>query len=167
MVAANEPAIPPSPVEGEVGEFVSTRCAIAVPDADGWRGRYCHGMGYPEHMVPALFGQMRELGGWAGRVRRFARLAVSAGSVERLRAFTTVEHAEWRYFPDEDYGPNSRDEWINSGDDHPGVYYAYLLGDDALAVHYWPAQQRWVEIGRFHWSAPAPRNDVLAGLLEG
>lgn len=33
---------------------MSTRSCVAIPQGDGWKGRYVHSDGYPEHMVPAL-----------------------------------------------------------------------------------------------------------------
>ena len=41
---------------------MATRCIIAEPHGDGWRGRYSHWDGYPSAKLPELFALVKRDG---------------------------------------------------------------------------------------------------------
>ena len=41
---------------------MSTRSCVAIPQGDGWKGRYVHSDGYPDHMLPTLMDLVQRKG---------------------------------------------------------------------------------------------------------
>lgn len=113
---------------------MATRCIIAEPYGDGWRGRYSHWDGYPTVKVP----QLTEL--------------VLRDGVEKVRKVLLHDHLSWSVI-DPDYKRREGTEWKyvkGYGEAHTDISsvkwftqddynfawaeYVYVLGDKALFV---------------------------------
>lgn len=102
---------------------MGTRSIIAEPYGDGWRGRYCHWDGYPEHNGRELLA------------------LVQVHGVEKVRQVLIHDHVSWSSIDStsETFGTPHTD----MDDDEPfwcevdGVMieWLYVLGDTSLFVH--------------------------------
>ncbi len=118
---------------------MSTRSCVAIPQGDGWKGRYVHSDGYPEHMVPTLLDLIARKG------------------VERVRDVLINWNPGWSWLGKEegitnnlgpgrahfvsDYGlaytkkEQPMSAWITSEENDPlFIEYVYILGPKSLIV---------------------------------
>jgi len=118
---------------------MSTRSCVAIPQGDGWKGRYVHWDGYPEHMVPTLLD------------------LISRKGVDRVRDVLINWNPGWSFIgqdenmtnnlgPDRahfvsDYGlaytrrEQPMDSWITDQDsDALWIEYVYIIGPKSLTV---------------------------------
>jgi len=115
---------------------MSTRCIIAEPHGDGWRGRYSHWDGYPDSKLPDL------------------TTLVLRDGVEKVRAVLLHLNHSWSSIdPDAEYGVHyGRDDlgyvkgygfahtdmerneafFTQSDKDFAWAEYLYILGDKAI-----------------------------------
>lgn len=148
---------------------MGTRSVLAIPQGDGWKGRYCHWDGYPS---------------WNGL--RLLDLVARDG-VEQVRKVLTEDHYGWsnldltvdadtelgagmddgrfaivsgygRAYTTEQ-GQSDPEEWITHDGDDWGTEWAYVLGDTHLTVlerSY--ANDRWEYRGQVEWGDPLARH---------
>lgn len=111
---------------------MSTRCIIAEPYGDGWRGRYSHWDGSPETKVPQLIALVKRDG------------------VEQVRQVLLHDHYSWSHInPDytkcetqwesvEGYGEahnDGQEHWFTQSDGEFGwAEYLYILADGMIIV---------------------------------
>lgn len=118
---------------------MSTRSVVAIPQGDGWKGRYVHFDGYPDHMLPTLLSLIDRKGvdrvidvlinwnpGWSF-------LGVDEGSRNML--------GEDRAHFVSDYGlaytrqEQSMDEWYTHDNASPlFIEFVYILGPKSITV---------------------------------
>ena len=122
---------------------MSTRSCVAIPQGDGWKGRYVHSDGYPEHMVPTLLDLIARKG-----VDRVRDVLINwnpgwsfIGSYEGITNYLGEDRAHFV----SDYGlayskkEQPMDSWITSEDnDALFIEFVYILGPKSLIVleHY-------------------------------
>jgi hypothetical protein len=122
---------------------MSTRSCVAIPQGDGWKGRYVHSDGYPEHMVPALLDLISRKG-----VDRVQDVLINwnpgwsfIGSYEGITNYLGEDRAHFV----SDYGlaytkhEANMTDWITSEDnDALFIEFVYILGPKSLIVleHY-------------------------------
>ena len=128
---------------------MGTRSVIAIPTETGWKGRYVHWDGYPEHMVPEYLRLVAEKGvercidvlinwnaGWSsitsnpvidGMTNDGRFKAVSDYGI----AYTTKK---MNFFGQPDYQQASFADWQTSEDTESWCEYAYVLHPDVLEV---------------------------------
>jgi hypothetical protein len=117
---------------------MSTRSCVAIPQGDGWKGRYVHSDGYPEHMVPTLLNLIRRKG-----VERVQNVLVNWNpGWSYLDATDGINYlGEGRAHFVSDYGlaysrsEQSMDSWID--DQNPDalfIEYVYIIGPKSLTV---------------------------------
>lgn len=151
---------------------MSTRCVLAVPHGDGWRGRYSHCDGYPSAKVNELFELVARDGvekvvktltedyyGWSSVQPEHdgSPLNRNHGHDERFQAvkgygiaYTTVQ------------GQSSPDHWITHDGDDNWAEYAYVIAEKCLTV-YDRDGDKWVRMGHCQWTADP---SAFVGLLE-
>ena len=118
---------------------MSTRSCVAIPQGDGWKGRYVHSDGYPSHMLPTLMDlvQRKELdrtidvlinwnGGWS-----------FVGTYPGMTNYLGDDRAHFV----SDYGlaytkkEQPLTEWITSEDnDALWIEFVYILGPKSITV---------------------------------
>lgn len=113
---------------------MATRCIVAEPYGDGWRGRYSHWDGYPSVKLPQL-----------------SKLVLRDG-VETVRKTLLHDNLSWSVIdPDyetretewkvvEGYGEAHSDiksvKWFTQNDhEFAWAEYVYVLGDRAIFAH--------------------------------
>lgn len=122
---------------------MSTRSCVAIPQGDGWKGRYVHSDGYPEHMVPTLLDLIARKG-----VDRVRDVLINwnggwsfVGTYDGITNYLGEDRAHFV----SDYGlayskkEQPMDSWITSEDnDALFIEYVYILGPKSLIVleHY-------------------------------
>lgn len=122
---------------------MSTRSCVAIPQGDGWKGRYVHSDGYPEHMVPTLLDLIARKG-----VDRVRDVLINwnpgwsfIGSYEGITNYLGEDRAHFV----SDYGlayskhEANMTDWITSEDnDALFIEFVYILGPKSLIVleHY-------------------------------
>lgn len=122
---------------------MSTRSCVAIPQGDGWKGRYVHSDGYPEHMVPTLLDLISRKG-----VDRVRDVLINwnpgwsfIGSYEGITNYLGEDRAHFV----SDYGlayskhEANMTDWITSEDnDALFIEFVYILGPKSLIVleHY-------------------------------
>jgi hypothetical protein len=118
---------------------MSTRSCVAIPQGDGWKGRYVHSDGYPEHMVPTLLDLIARKG-----VDRVRDVLINwnpgwsfVGSYEGITNYLGEDRAHFV----SDYGlayskkEQPMDSWITSEDnDALFIEFVYILGPKSLIV---------------------------------
>ena len=118
---------------------MSTRSCVAIPQGDGWKGRYVHSDGYPEHMVPTLLDLIARKG-----VDRVRDVLINwnpgwsfIGSYEGITNYLGEDRAHFV----SDYGlayskkEQPMDSWITSEDnDALFIEFVYILGPKSLIV---------------------------------
>jgi hypothetical protein len=118
---------------------MSTRSCVAIPQGDGWKGRYVHSDGYPEHMVPTLLDLIARKG-----VDRVRDVLINwnpgwsfIGSYEGITNYLGNDRAHFI----SDYGlayskkEQPMDSWITSEDnDALFIEFVYILGPKSLIV---------------------------------
>lgn len=118
---------------------MSTRSCVAIPQGDGWAGRYVHSDGYPEHMVPTLLDLIDRKG-----VDRVVDVLINwnggwsfIGTYEGIT--NTLGDARARFVSD--YGlaytktEHPMTEWITSENpDALFIEYVYIIGPKSLTV---------------------------------
>jgi hypothetical protein len=137
---------------------MGTRCAVAVPHGDSWRGRYVHWDGYPSAKVPFLQEVVRRDGletarrtlvedyyGWSSLSSR--EIAHSWSSEPRFasvpgygEAYTTIDNQ------------SHPDRWVEPDKPDGGVEYCYVLRDDAIEVLDRRVKGGGHAMGMFGWS---------------
>lgn len=115
---------------------MGTRSVVAIPTADGWRGRYIHWDGYPEGVGESL------------------RLIVQRDGLDLAVKTLTENHFGWSSVNDDaqdahdepirfefvpGYGTaysakEQEDTWVTSDGDNWGTEYAYVLTPDGIVV---------------------------------
>jgi hypothetical protein len=118
---------------------VSTRSIIAIPDGDGWKGRYAHCDGYPEWMGRNLWRIVQRDGLEKARSvlveDNFYWSSVNADQAMHLDDY----QRDGRFAAVVDYGicgtehQASPDEWITH-EDNSWCQWVYVLGADGLLV---------------------------------
>ena len=122
---------------------MSTRSCVAIPQGDGWKGRYVHSDGYPEHMVPTLLDLIARKG-----VDRVRDVLINwnpgwsfVGTYEGITNYLGEDRAHFV----SDYGlayskhEANMTDWITSEDnDALFIEFVYILGPKSLIVleHY-------------------------------
>jgi hypothetical protein len=118
---------------------MSTRSCVAIPQGDGWKGRYVHSDGYPEHMVPALLDLIGRKG-----VDRVVDVLINwnpgwsfVGSYEGITNYLGKDRAHFV----SDYGlAYTKDEanmtdWItDTENDALFIEFVYIMGSKSLTV---------------------------------
>jgi hypothetical protein len=118
---------------------MSTRSCVAIPQGDGWKGRYVHSDGYPDHMVPTLLDLIARKG-----VDRVRDVLINwnggwsfVGTYEGITNYLGEDRAHFV----SDYGLayNKKEqpltEWITSEDnDALWIEYVYILGPKSITV---------------------------------
>lgn len=119
---------------------MSTRSCVAIPTADGgWKGRYVHFDGYPEHMLPALNDLISRKGldrvidvlinwnpGWASIGLPDAVFASTLGGTSHNVSDYGVAYHRTAM---------SMDGWITSEDPDPVfIEYVYILEPTGIRV---------------------------------
>jgi hypothetical protein len=118
---------------------MSTRSCVAIPQGDGWKGRYVHSDGYPEHMVPTLLDLIARKG-----VDRVRDVLINwnggwsfVGTYEGMTNYLGEDRAHFV----SDYGlayskkEQPMDSWITSEDsDALWIEYVYILGPKSITV---------------------------------
>lgn len=153
---------------------MSTRSVIAIPDGDGWRGRFCHWNGYPTwngRQVWAIVQRdgleeaQRQLvlnttGCWSSiDVNRPDLTGVRAN---RKAEFDTLPYTKWAFTLE---GKNARnisgygvrivekgtDWWFTSDKPDSHIEWVYVLSPGGLLV-----QHGTTIVGLFRWDGPEP-----------
>ena len=122
---------------------MSTRSCVAIPQGDGWKGRYVHSDGYPSHMLPTLMDLVQRKG-----LDRTIDVLINwnggwsfVGTYEGITNYLGEDRAHFV----SDYGlaytkkECSLDQWITSEDnDALFIEYVYILGPKSITVleHY-------------------------------
>lgn len=118
---------------------MSTRSCVAIPQGDGWKGRYVHSDGYPEHMVPTLLDLIARKG--VDRVRDVLINWNSGwsfiGTYEGMTNYLGEDRAHFV----SDYGlaytkkEQPMSAWVTSDENDPlFIEYVYILGPKSLIV---------------------------------
>lgn len=138
---------------------MGTRSVIAIPDAEaGWKGRYVHWDGYPSAVGEALRqiinrdtysiaveNLVHRHYGWSGlNPQESGPLPdyMSDGRFQTVIGYGTAYTTKG--------GQSDPDEWITPAGDDWGTEWAYLLGEDGIAVfeNRWsPDGSEWVRRG--------------------
>ena len=122
---------------------MSTRSCVAIPQGDGWKGRYVHSDGYPDHMLPTLMDLVNRKG-----LDRVIDVLINwnggwsfVGTYEGITNYLGEDRAHFV----SDYGlaytkkEQPLTEWITSEDnDALFIEYVYILGPKSITVleHY-------------------------------
>jgi hypothetical protein len=118
---------------------MSTRSCVAIPQGDGWKGRYVHSDGYPDHMVPTLLDLIARKG-----VDRVRDVLINwnggwsfVGTYEGMTNYLGEDRAHFV----SDYGlayskkEQPLTEWITSEqNDALFIEYVYILGPKSITV---------------------------------
>jgi len=122
---------------------MSTRSIIAIPEGDGWKGRYVHYDGYPTGVGQTVW-----------------HIVKTAGLAEAARILTS-KPIGWSGISDNPDGTPP----INPGYDHePGYGYAYIPEDDTEDwwIHSTDTDKSWCE-----WYYILADNGLWVGTLDG
>ena len=122
---------------------MSTRSCVAIPQGDGWKGRYVHSDGYPSHMLPTLMDLVNRKG-----LDRTIDVLINwnggwsfVGTYEGITNYLGEDRAHFV----SDYGlaytkkEQPLTSWITSEDnDALFIEYVYILGPKSITVleHY-------------------------------
>lgn len=118
---------------------MSTRSCVAIPQGDGWKGRYVHSDGYPGHMVSTLLDLIERKG-----VDRVVDVLINwnggwsfVGTYEGMTNYLGEDRAHFV----SDYGlayskkEQPLTEWITSEDPNAlWIEYVYIIGPKSLTV---------------------------------
>lgn len=118
---------------------MSTRSCVAIPQGDGWKGRYVHSDGYPDHMLPTLMDLVQRKG-----LDRTIDVLINwnggwsfVGTYEGITNYLGEDRAHFV----SDYGlaytkkEQPLTEWITSEDGDPlWIEYVYILGPKSITV---------------------------------
>lgn len=118
---------------------MSTRSVVAIPQGDGWKGRYVHSDGYPEHMVPTLMDLINRKG-----VDRVIDVLINwnpgwsfIGTYDGMTNYLGESRAHFV----SDYGiaysraEQSMDSWYTDQDSNAmWIEYVYILGPKSITV---------------------------------
>lgn len=118
---------------------MSTRSCVAIPQGDGWKGRYVHSDGYPEHMLPTLLDLIARKG-----VDRVVDVLLNwnpgwsfIGSYEGITNYLGDDRAHFV----SDYGlaytkhEANMNDWLTDTDnDALFIEYIYIIGPKSLTV---------------------------------
>ena len=118
---------------------MSTRSCVAIPQGDGWKGRYVHSDGYPEHMVPTLLDLVKRKG-----VKRVTDVLINWNGgwsfVGQYPGMTNCLGEDRAHFVS-DYGlaysrkEQPMDSWITSENPDPVfIEFVYILGPRSITV---------------------------------
>ena len=141
---------------------MATRSCVAVPQGDGWAGRYVHWDGYPEHMIPTLLDLIERKGldrvidvlinwnyGWSS--------LGAAGQIDVDR------YADDRFTVVSDYGvAYSRSEqdnhWITDQNSEPLWHeFVYILGPKGITVLHSTVDENDEYVHRYHSTVTYPK----------
>lgn len=120
---------------------MGTRSVLAVQQGDGWKGRYCHWDGYPDHQLTTLLELIERDG--AERVRRvlteehygWSTTGADQGNSHDYQddpRFVAVPGYGVAYTTEQ--GQSSLDDWITHDGDDWGTEWAYVIGDRSVTV---------------------------------
>ena len=118
---------------------MSTRSVVAIPQGDGWKGRYVHSDGYPEHMLPTLMDLVNRKG-----VDRVIDVLINwnpgwsfIGSYDNMTNYLGEDRAHFV----SDYGlaysrqEQSMDDWYtHDNGDALFIEFVYILGPKSITV---------------------------------
>lgn len=118
---------------------MSTRSVVAIPQGDGWKGRYVHSDGYPEHMIPTLMDLINRKG-----VDRVIDVLINwnpgwsfIGTYDNMTNYLGPDRAHFV----SDYGlaytrqEQSMDDWYTDQDNNAlWIEYVYILGPKSITV---------------------------------
>lgn len=140
---------------------MGTRSIIAIPEGDGWRGRYCHWDGYPHGVGRALVALVERDGiervrrtltednySWSGlNLEQHDQRTLETATPDRDADYGTIEGQayRWQTFENdgrfasiEGYGIAHRDgdpeAWILPDGDKWGTEWLYVLGDAGVLI---------------------------------
>jgi hypothetical protein len=129
---------------------MGTRCAIAEPAGDSWRGRYVHWDGNPTHIGPELVRMFNDV--FRQDVAEMKRDLItehpkgfsSLGDVtEATDGHTLVEHVGLAYNDGQDF-------WIEPEGDSADAQWAYVLNAHGVIV--FRNRNGWKRVGQVAWS---------------
>jgi hypothetical protein len=118
---------------------MSTRSVVAIPQGDGWKGRYVHSDGYPDHMLPTLLDIIQRKG-----VDRAVDVLINwnpgwsfIGTYEGMTNYLGENRAHFV----SDYGlaysrkEQSMDEWYTDQNSDPlWIEFVYIIGPKSITV---------------------------------
>lgn len=116
---------------------MATRCIIAEPYGDGWRGRYSHWDGYPSAKLPELFALVKRDG--VETVRKvLLHDNYSWSSIDPDKVASPIGGDYWRvvagYGEAHDDLDEPSDFFTQSDTDFAWAEFLYILGDASVLV---------------------------------
>lgn len=136
---------------------MATRCIIAEPYGDGWRGRYSHWDGYPSAKLPELFALVKRDG--IERVRQvLLHDFYSWSSIDP----DTVDNSEnkasgWSVVVGYGFAHNDletpSDFFTHANTDFAWAEFLYILGDASVLVFSADANGSWVPVGEYRYDS--------------
>lgn len=115
---------------------MGTRSVVAIPTAEGWRGRYIHWDGYPQGVGESLLLIVKR-DGLDLAVKVLTEHHFGWSSVDDDAKDAHEDASRFRFVPG--YGTaysaaEQKDRWVTFDGDNWGTEYAYVLTSEAIIV---------------------------------